>query len=91
MLALIRLAVVAIALVMLTQVAFASDGPAATPSPAGIHSVSLDATPLILAQSSDSSSSGSYYIPRGLIRLAIFGVIGLFSAGAWVVRKISGS
>jgi hypothetical protein len=90
MLALIRLAVVAIALVMVSQIAFATDGSAATLSPEGVNAVSLEGTPLLLAQSSDSSSGGSVYIPRGLIRLAIFGVIALFSAGAWVVRKISG-
>lgn len=90
MLALIRLVVVAIALVMVSQVAFATDGSAATLSPEGVSAVSLDETPLLLAQSSDSSSGGSVYIPRGLIRLVIFGVIALFSAGAWAVRKMSG-
>ena len=90
MLSLIRLAVVALALIMVSQVAFASNSAASAPAAAGIESASLDAMPLLLAQSSDSSGGGSYRIPRSLIRLAIFGVIALFSAGAWVVRQMSG-
>jgi len=90
MLSLIRLAVVALALIMVSQVAIASDAAASVPSQAGIDAVSLDAMPLLLAQTSDSSSGGSSRVPRGLIRLAIFGVIALFGAGAWVVRQMSG-
>jgi hypothetical protein len=57
-------------------------------------SVGLDSqVPLLLAQSSSdtTSSGGSVHIPRGLIRLAILGAIGLFSAGTWFVRKLTGS
>lgn len=41
-------------------------------------------------RSTSSSSSSGYRSSRGLVRLAIFGVVILFSIGAWVVRKISG-
>lgn len=92
MLWLIRLAVVALALIVASQAAIASDAAASAPSPAGVQAVSIDEMPLLLGQTSDSSSSGgSYRIPRGLIRLAIFGVIALFGAGAWVVRQLNGS
>jgi hypothetical protein len=90
MYALMRLAVVAIALVVLSQAALASDEPGSVPALAGVSVESVDSMPILLGQSSDSSSGGSYRVPRGLIRLVIFGVIALFSAGAWVLRKIGG-
>ena len=90
MVALMRLLVVVFAFLLVTQVVIASDSPGA-PSPAGMNAASVDALPVLLGQSSDSSSGGSTRIPRGLIRLVIFGVIALFGAGAWVVRQMSGS
>jgi flagellar biogenesis protein FliO len=98
----IRLAMVLAAVLIVVSVASARDSAAVTISPAGLDVVSLESVsleaaslesaPLLLAQSSDSSSSsGSYRIPRGLVRLAIFAVIALFGAGAWVVRKLKGS
>ena len=89
--ALIRLLVVVFALLVVTQVVIASDSPAGAPSPAGMNAVSVAALPVLLGQSSDSSSGGSSRVPRGLIRLVIFGVIALFGAGAWVVRQLTGS
>jgi len=91
MYALMRLAVVAIALVVLSQAALASDEPGSAPALAGVSVESVDSMPILLGQSSDSSSGGSVRIPRGLIRLVIFGVIALFGAGAWIVRQLSGS
>jgi hypothetical protein len=91
MYALMRLAVVAIALVVVSQAAFASDAADTALTPTGVSAASVDSMPILLGQSSDSSSGGSVRIPRGLIRLVVIGVIALFSAGAWVVRQMSGS
>jgi hypothetical protein len=86
----LALLVVALFALVLVQSALADDAAAA--SPAGLSAAGADALPVLVAQSSNnSSSSGSTRIPRGLIRLAIFGVIALFGAGAWVVRQVTGS
>ena len=84
----LALLVVALFALILVQPAVADE--AAAPQ-AGVSMVGVDSLPVLVAQSSDSSSSGSTRIPRGLIRLAIFGVIALFGAGAWVVRQVTGS
>jgi hypothetical protein len=86
----VALVVVALFALILIQPAAADDA-AAVPQ-AGLRAASVDSLPVLVAQSSsNSSSSGSTRIPRGLIRLAIFGVIALFGAGAWVVRQVTGS
>jgi hypothetical protein len=90
MLSLVRVACLSILCLVFVEAARAqvvSPTVAAVPSVAGAG-IEL---PLVVGQysSESSSSSGSTRIPRGIIKLGIFVVIGLFSAGAWVIKKMT--
>jgi hypothetical protein len=86
-------ALLGLLLLVMIQPVFAGNT-AGVAAPDGGVSVSVASPmPLLFAQSSSDSSSsdGSTHIPRGLIRLAVLGAIGIFSAGTWFVRKVTGS
>lgn len=92
MLSLVRVVCLAVVCLLFVEVARAQ---VALPAAAGVPSVAGAGIefPLVVGQysSNSSSSSGSTRIPRGVIKLAIFVIIGLFSAGAWVVRQMTAS
>ena len=86
---LIRLAVLAAAILIGSEVARAGVVPAAPASSAVAAGAQIH-PPLVFAQTSNNSSgSSSTRIPRGAIRLAIFAVVALVGAAGWVVKKMT--
>lgn len=89
------LSLVRVACLVLVCLVFAEDARAQVESPtvAAVPSVARAGIelPLVVGQysSDSSSSSGSTRIPRGAIKLVVFAIIGLFSAGAWVIKKMT--
>jgi hypothetical protein len=90
MLSLVRVVCLAVVCLLFVEVARAQVALPAAASVPSVASAGLE-LPLVVGQYSgdSSSSSGSTRIPRGIIKLGIFVVIGLFSVGAWVIKKMT--
>jgi hypothetical protein len=74
----------------------AEQAPVSPPPAVVVPAERITAAPVLLAQYSDNSNSGSNTRisgrgARGLVKLVIFGGILLFSGVAWVFRKVVGS
>ncbi len=90
MLSLVRVACLAVVCLVFVEVARAQVAPSASAAVPSVAGAGVE-LPLVVGQysSDSSSSSGSTRVPRGVIKLGIALVIGLFSAGAWVIRKMT--
>jgi len=85
-----RVAVVGFVIVLGSQNLPASEVVVSPPVPAAVGAGPTMELPLVIGQTTSSSSSGgSTRIPRGAIRLAIFGAIALIGAAGWVIKKMT--
>jgi hypothetical protein len=86
---LVRAAVVALVVGFASQCLPASEVAGSRPT-SGMVVASAE-LPILIGQttSNSSSSGGSTRIPRGVIRLAIFGGIALLGAAGWVIKKLT--
>jgi hypothetical protein len=87
---LVRVALLAVAFFAFSELAQAEIVPSASMVPAVAAGPAIE-LPLVVGQYSNESSSSSsrVRIPRGVVKLAIFIVIGLFGAAAWVFKKLT--
>lgn len=89
---LVRAAVVSVAVLVGSYSLAASEARVVPPAPVIVGAGPAIELPLLVGQTSSDQSSGrsSYRANRGLIRLAVFGVIALIGAAGWAFKKMAG-
>jgi hypothetical protein len=87
----VRAAVVGVVVLLGSQSLAAGEAIASPPVPAIVGAGPAIKLPLVVGQTTSNQTSGSrsYRIPRGLIRLAIFGGIALVGAAGWAFKKMT--
>jgi len=88
---LVRAAVVSVVVLVGSHSLVASQAAVAPPVPAIVGVGPAIELPLLVGQTSNQSSgSTSNRIPRGLVRLAIFGAIALLGVAGWIFKRMTG-